>query len=46
MVNQNKILSLKIKRQAKSVFPSDVERTLACLLSVRTVQQQQQQQQQ
>ena len=29
MVNQNKIFSLKIKRQAKNVFPSDVERTVA-----------------
>ena len=28
MVNQNKIFSFKIKRQAKSVFPSDVERTV------------------
>ena len=28
MVNQNKILSFKIKRQAKNVFPNDVERTV------------------
>ena len=29
MVNQNKIFIFKTKRQAKSVFPSDVERTVA-----------------
>ena len=29
MVNQNKIFSFKIKRQAKNVFPRDVERTVA-----------------
>ena len=28
MVNQNKIFSLELKRQAKSVFPRDVERTV------------------
>ena len=28
MVSQNKISSFKIKRQAKNVFPSDVERTV------------------
>ena len=28
MVNQNKIFSFKIKRQAKNVFPGDVERTV------------------
>ena len=28
MVNLNKILSFKVKRQAKNVFPSDVERTV------------------
>ena len=28
MVNQNKTFSFKIKRQAKDVFPSDVERTV------------------
>ena len=28
MVNQNKIFSFKIKRQAKNVFPRDVERTV------------------
>ena len=28
MVSQNKVFSFKIKRQAKNVFPSDVERTL------------------
>ena len=28
MVIQNKIFSFKIKRQAKNVFPSDVERTV------------------
>ena len=28
MVNQNKIFSFKIKRQAESVFPRDVERTV------------------
>ena len=27
MVNQNKICSFKIKRQAKNVFPNDVEMT-------------------
>ena len=29
MVNQNKIFSFKIKHQAKTVFPSDVEKTVA-----------------
>ena len=29
MVNQNKIFSFKIKRQAKNLFPSDVKRTVA-----------------
>ena len=33
MVNQNKIFSFKIKRQAKKVFPSDVERTVIQLLN-------------
>ena len=28
MVNQNKIYSFKIKRQAKNAFPRDVERTV------------------
>ena len=28
MVNQNKIFSFRIKRQAKNVFQSDVERTV------------------
>ena len=28
MVNQNKIFSFKMKRQAKNVFPRDVERTV------------------
>ena len=28
MVIQNKIFPFKIKRQAKNVFPSDVERTV------------------
>ena len=28
MVNQNKIFSFEIKRQAKNVFPKDVERTI------------------
>ena len=28
MVDQNKIFSFKIKRQAKNVFPKDVERTI------------------
>ena len=28
MVNQNKIFSFKIKRQAKNIFPRDVERTV------------------
>ena len=28
MVNQNKIFSFEIKRQAKNVFPRDVERTV------------------
>ena len=28
MVNQNKMFSFKIKRQAKYVFPRDVERTV------------------
>ena len=30
MVNQKKIFSFKIKRQAKTVFPNDVERTVKC----------------
>ena len=29
MVIQNKIFPFKIKRQAKNVFPSDVERTVS-----------------
>ena len=29
MVNQNKTYSFKIKRQAKNIFPRDVERTVA-----------------
>ena len=34
MVIQNKIFSFKIKRQAKNVFPSDVERTvISCLFA-------------
>ena len=28
MVNQNKTVSFKTKRQAKNVFPSDVENTV------------------
>ena len=28
MVNQNKMFSFKIKRQAENVFPSDIERTV------------------
>ena len=28
MVSQNKIFSFKIKRQAKNVYPRDVERTV------------------
>ena len=28
MVNQNKIFSFELKRQAKNVFPKDVERTV------------------
>ena len=36
MVNHNKIFSLKIKRQAKHVFPSNVERTVS-IRSNRTV---------
>ena len=28
MVNQNKIFSFKIQREAKNVFPRDVERTV------------------
>ena len=28
MVNQSKLFSFKIKRQAKTVFPSDIERTV------------------
>ena len=31
MVNQNKIISFKIKRQVKDVFLSDVERTVAII---------------
>ena len=29
MVNQNKMFSFKIKCQAKHIFPSDVDRTVA-----------------
>ena len=36
MVSQNKVLSLKIKRQAKNVFPSDVERTVAIIYLVKS----------
>ena len=36
MVNQNKIFSFKIKRQAKNVFPRDVERTVEISLSEET----------
>ena len=32
MVNQNKIFSFKIKRQAKNVFSNDVERTVGFVL--------------
>ena len=35
MVNQNKIFSFKIKRQAKNVFPRDVERTVVVTLLER-----------
>ena len=31
MVSQNKIFLFKIKRQAKNLFPRDVERTVVCL---------------
>ena len=31
MVNQNKIFSFKIKRQAKNFFPRDVERTVGVI---------------
>ena len=34
MVNQNKILSFKIKRQAKNVFLRDVERTVEDLFRI------------
>ena len=34
MVIQNKIFSFKIKRQAKNVFPSDVERTVDLFLLI------------
>ena len=34
MVNQNKLFSFKIKHQAKSVFPRDVERIVTEYLSV------------
>ena len=34
MVNQNKIFSFKIKRQAKNVFPRDVERTVATCITM------------
>ena len=33
MVNQNKIFSFKIKRQAKNVLPRDVERTVKATLT-------------
>ena len=31
MVNQNKRVSFKIKRQAKNIFPRDVERTVGAM---------------
>ena len=34
MINQNKIFSFKIKRQAKKNFPNDVERTVDTYLHV------------
>ena len=34
MVNQNKIFSFKIKRQAKNIFPRDVERTVIFLRDI------------
>ena len=33
MVNQNKIFSFEIKRQAKNVFPKDVKRTVGIVLT-------------
>ena len=37
MVNQNKIFSFKIKRQAKNVFPRDVERTVVFLFLLKNI---------
>ena len=34
MVNQNKIFSFEIKRQAKNIFPRDVERTVVSIISI------------
>ena len=36
MVNRNKIFSFRIKRQAKNVFPNDVERTVVQNHSIPT----------
>ena len=36
MVNQNKMFTFKIKRQAKNVFPNDAERTVAQLRPVES----------
>ena len=33
MFSQNKIFSFKIKRQAKNVFPSNVEKTIEVLIT-------------
>ena len=32
MVNQNKIFSFEIKRQAKNLFPRDVEKTVSVFI--------------
>ena len=37
MVNQNKMFSFKTKRQAKNVFPRDVERIVVLMARNRTL---------
>ena len=37
MVNQNKIFSFTIKRQAKNVFPRDVERTVGSNVIIKAL---------
>ena len=39
MVSQNKIFSLKIKRQAEYVFPSGIERIIVQILQITRITQ-------